>query len=137
MIAYDSNVLIYYLENNPAFADAAEDVIKRGHTQGTVLSVLVMQETLNGFALLGEKELGNAKQALEELKSTIFIDVTQPIIEQAVRLTTLFGRKVMDYDAIHLATALENDVSEFYTNDHELIKIGKIKGLKIVPLVKK
>jgi predicted nucleic acid-binding protein len=136
MIAYDSNILVYYLEDHPEFGDAAARIVEASNRDGAVLSVLVWQEVLSGFALRSPGDAKVALAAIEALQQTTFADITKQVVKRATALTERFGRKVVGYDAIHLATALEHEATHFYTNDLELVKIGRIEGLKITGLDK-
>lgn len=134
MIAFDSNVLIYFLEGHEQFGQKARSVIIKAAKEGAAVSVLIKQETLAGFARRGQKILLPAQASIKQLDSIHFLDVTETICQRAAELTAGYGKKVYGYDAIHLATALENGVEEFYTNDYTLLEIGRIKQLKILPL---
>jgi len=130
MISYDSNIFIYYLEGHSQFGPAAKKLIE---ASGIVqLSVVLKQEVLTGYSVRGDSAgFENALQALHSLQTTIFCEVTDRIIEKASWLTLEYGRKLRGYDAIHLATALENGMDVFYTNDRELLAVGKVGRLEL------
>lgn len=130
MIAYDTNVLIYFLESNAEFQQRAERIIR--DPRGALLSVLITQEVLTGYACFGDTiTLQRAAYFLENLPRTTYVSVTATIIDKAVELTREYGRKLRGYDAIHLATALENGVEAFYTNDQELLALGRVGKLEL------
>lgn len=128
MISYDSNVLIYFLESHPEFGAAAKDVIIQNSKDGVVLSMLVKQEVLTGFALRNTAYVEVVGRLFDSLENTRFMAVTDDIIREAVRLTSKYGRKVIGYDAIHIATAILGGSAVFYTNDQQLFdaKIDEI-----------
>jgi predicted nucleic acid-binding protein len=134
MIAYDSNVLIYYLESHAEFGKASKHIITEHAKQGVALSALVQQEVLTGFALRSQSAYTTAQKALAALEHTTFIPVTEVIAQQAAELTSQYGRRLLGYDALHIATALAAEVTEFYTNDLELLSIGTVRRLIIKPL---
>ncbi len=135
MIAFDSNVLIYYLEAHSEFGPAARSVLGKASRKGAVVSALLVQEVLSGFALSGPKNLQLAQQAIAAMDNVKFIPATSEICSKAAELTGRYGKNIYGYDAIHLATAINSAAKEFYTNDHTLIKIGKVGKLKILSLV--
>jgi predicted nucleic acid-binding protein len=130
MIAYDTNILIYALENAGDYADAAQAVVRKGERDGAVLSVLVWQELMTGAILKGGGLDRLIAEALRHLGATKFVPVSQAICQRAVALTNQFGRQVYGYDAICLATALEHRATEFVTNDKALLDV-RIDGLDI------
>lgn len=132
MIAYDANILIYFLENNSEFRGIAEKIIR--HADGTVVSVLIYQEVLTGVALNGDAEqLAATSLFLENLPRTVYVPVSYQITQKAIELTRMCGRKLRSYDAIHLATALEHGAEAFYTNDQDLLTFGVVDGLPLCP----
>lgn len=134
MIYFDTNVLVYYLEDHPEFGAASKAIILKNSKNLVILSELVRQEVLGGAALHSQSELNSAAQAIEQLDNCRFLPVTKEVSLKAVELTLRHGRKVIGYDAIHLATALLNNVDVFYTNDRDLLSIKQIDSLKILPL---
>lgn len=130
MIAYDTNVLIYALENTGEWAGAAQTVVREGERDGAVLSVLVWQELMTGAILKGGGLDSLIAEALRRLGATKFVPVSQSICQRAIALTKQFGRQVYGYDAICLATALDHRATEFVTNDKALLGL-QIDGLDI------
>jgi predicted nucleic acid-binding protein len=133
MIAYDSNVLIYAVENVEAFANKAQEVVMLGESEGVAFSILAWQELMTGAVLQGGKAEEITKDVLSDLGLTDFLPVTQEIAELAVSLTKKYGRKLFGYDAIHIATAIEHKADYFVTNDLELVKLN-ISEIEIRPL---
>jgi predicted nucleic acid-binding protein len=129
MIAYDTNVLIYALEGNSVWAEAAQAIVEEGEHNGAVLSVLAWQELLTG-AVLNTDSDGVLASLLDDLSATKFVPVTQRICAKAIELTKQYGKRLYGYDAIHLATALDYKANTYITNDRALLGI-KIEGLEI------
>lgn len=124
MISYDSNLLIYFLESHPEFGQTAREILLSHSNSGVVLSTLVIQEVLTGFALRGDNSEATARRMLDTLEYTEFVPVSKQITEEAVRLTVKYGRKILGYDSIHLATSIVSGGNVFYTNDKQLLSAG-------------
>lgn len=129
MISYDSNLLIYFLESHPEFGPASRRVILDSSRDGVVLSTLVIQEVLTGFVLRDQENETVVRQLFDSLENTEFIDVNKEVADKAVCLTARYGRKILGYDAIHIASAIVAGAYVFYTNDERLasVKISEIE----------
>jgi predicted nucleic acid-binding protein len=130
VISYDTNVLIYALEGHSQFQAAAQAVVRQGERGGAVLSVIIKQEILTGAALRGRAAYDAAVQAIGLLRKARFVSVDDAVARLAAELTLRHGRKIIGYDALHVATALRAGADEFWTNDKALAKV-KVDGLKI------
>lgn len=135
MISYDSNVLIYFLESHPQFGGVARDIIMSSTSKPVILSVLAYQEVLTGFALRDRNSLVVAREAIDSMYNVKFVSVSQRIATIAVELSAEYGKKLLGYDAIHIATAIDSGVDKFYTNDAQVASIGNIERLQIFPLI--
>ena len=122
MIAYDTNILIYALEGTSSWSNAAQSIVQKGEHEGAVLSVLAWQELLTGV-VLHEDDSAELKAVLQDLGATKFMPVNLSICERALNLTKRYGRAVYGYDAIHIATAIENKAEVFITNDKMLTNL--------------
>jgi len=133
--ALDSNILIYILDDNSPFSKPALDLLKRlENTEASVcLSTVARTEILHQpyqiSAEIGEK----AKRFLSSFGFISFIEVSEDIADKAAKLSAKVGAKLKNIDSIHLATALEKGATEFWTNDHELLKV-KVDGISIKSL---
>lgn len=130
MISYDTNILIYALEGISEWTKPAQKIVQEGERNGAVLSVLAWQELMTGAALRGNNVDDKLKLILNDFIITKFVPVSKNICEKAVTLTKQYGKHIYGYDAIHLATALENRAEVFITNDEFLLKV-KIDQLHI------
>jgi predicted nucleic acid-binding protein len=130
VISYDTNVLIYALENVSPWAAAAQATVREGEQDGAVLSILAWQELMSGAVLHGSGLDAVLAESLGQLGVTKFVPVSQAICERAVSLARRFGRQIYGYGAVHLATALGHKAGVFVTNDKELLKL-RIDGLDI------
>jgi predicted nucleic acid-binding protein len=133
MIAYDTNILIYALEGTSSFTLAAQAIIRQGEQEGAILSLLAWQELMTGAVLNDEQSEKKLAMILNDFCATKFVPVSKSICERAVELTKHHGKSLYGYDAIHIATALENKAKAFITNDKVLLKM-KIDGLEIIGL---
>ena len=120
MIALDTNIFIYWLEDNPDFYTISADIIKKVHSgiQPASCSVLVLSELYNGSP--------QTLDAVSSLPGLSVIDVTTEIAKLAGTLRFKYGVKVID--ALHLASAIASGADEFITNDRPLaaVKIPKL-----------
>lgn len=126
MVALDTNVYIYFLEKNPKFYDCAEKAIKYALTSGSIcVPIITFMEIRSG-----------APNTMEIID--FFANPQFEVYDFTTSLAILAGELRYDHkslksaDAIHLATALENGVDQFITNDNRLEKLKL--DIEIVPL---
>jgi len=106
MIAFDSNVLIYYIEGSAEFGERATKIISKAMHEGGCISVLMISELLAG-----------TKQPTSTLLS-FFNDIRKAgsikIVEIDYKVAVLAGQirnervSISLADAIHLASAIES-----------------------------
>ena len=126
-IALDSNILIYFFNENPEFVEAARRIvlsIQEGDVQG-IASVLVLGEIMR-------KGNDALYRALVGIRNLSFAPVDSGIALRAAELQRKH-HSLHFVDALHLATAEAYNAAEFWTNDHALAK-ATIPGLKIKAL---
>lgn len=122
MIAFDSNILIYFLEANPEFGPKAEVVLREISKSGGVCSSLAITETMYGTI-----------DSFEKITPLLSDKVQVCAVSQALAIVA--GKLKIMYsldnaDAIHIATAILFKAEVFITNDHDVLK-KKIPGIKI------
>lgn len=122
MIAFDSNILIYILENEPIFGPKSEDIFHQIENIGGVCSALAITETMYKSVDTFEK----ITPLLSPSVKVVAISVNIAIF--AGNIKTTYGLK--NADAIHIATAIASKADVFITNDQKLLK-KKIPGIKI------
>ena len=127
-IGLDSMGFIYFLEDNPRFADLAEVVFEsaeKGHAT-IVSSVLATIEILTGYRKAKDIALEDElKQMLQDFPNIEIHDLDASLIDRVVDLRAKYNIKTPD--AIHIATAIERMADIFLTNDSDLVKIKEIK----------
>ena len=130
IVAFDTNLIIYWLENNPEFAKAALELIAPviDQKESAVVSAVLCAEFIAGT---GRAEL---LRPLFLLPNLSIVDVSYKIAKLAGELSHAHDT-LKPMDAIHLATAIDAQASKFVTNDQQLLKIGDIQSLKIVPIL--
>ena len=118
LVALDSNLFIYYFENNPDFAPSATKIFDRlsSGTLRAVTSVISIMETLSYPAPSAIIE--NIQEAFETMPNLNIIDVDYRIVLEAARIRREYKFRLPD--SIQLATALNNKAQAFVTNDHRL-----------------
>jgi predicted nucleic acid-binding protein len=116
MIYLDTCLLIYAIENHPAFADRVRTALAGKPVDAFAISPLVEHECLvkplrdGDLRLLHRYEDGLAELAMLEISEQVFID--------AARLRARHGLKTPD--ALHLACALHHGCDSLWTNDDRL-----------------
>lgn len=115
MIYLDSNILIYFLEQNSEFFEAAKKIITPALEQKIHIctSTLSIAEITSG---------GDADLSFFDLPSIYTI----PLDDKIAALAGQFRREhtISLPDAVHLATAVTSRVSMFITNDQKLVNIS-------------
>lgn len=117
MVALDTNIYIYFLERNPKFFSAAEQAIKYALESGPIcVPTITLMEIASGLSSKEPLDFFNGHQFMVyDFTSTLAVLAGQLRYEH---------RSIKAADAIHLATALDNGVSKFITNDERLQKLN-------------
>jgi predicted nucleic acid-binding protein len=134
-VALDSNILIYILDDASPFSKPAQELLKRlESTEASVyLSTVARTEILHRPYQVSVEIGDKTKQFLSSFGFISFVSVSEEIADKAAELCAKVGAKLKSIDSIHLATALDSGATEFWTNDHELLKV-QIHGLVIKSL---
>lgn len=132
LVAIDTSVLIYLLEEHPEHARKARrlfECFEKGSLKG-IFSIVGMIELLTGVKKKGRKDLAqDYKILLSRLSNFDIYSIDEDIVDIASDLRVSYG--VRTPDAIHVATAMAKDATMFITNDRSL---KKIKEMKVVSL---
>lgn len=127
LIAFDSNVLIYALNENPDYVGASRNLIARvssGKANG-VASVLALSEVMR-------KGSGELLIALQSIRNFRYLPVSLELALEAARIQKVH-KTIRLVDAVHLATAITSGAVEFWTNDSQLLKL-RLSAIKIKSL---
>ncbi len=120
-IYFDTNVLIYLIENHPVYRNKIVSLIKAMDELDciTVTSELTLAECLvKPFA---ENDQRSQAIYIDHVKNSDFLQVkpvSQKILIEAARLRSIFKNKLPD--SIHLATALASSCDVFVGNDKKI-----------------
>jgi len=116
-IYLDSCLAIYLIEENSAFASQLEKTLEANLDSALCISPLTEMECLI-MPLREQNELLIAK--FEKWFGTIAVlTINSAIFYKAARLRADFS-SLKTPDALHLATALDHNCDEFWTNDNRL-----------------
>jgi predicted nucleic acid-binding protein len=130
-VFWDTMLLIYLLEGNPAFRPRADALLARSRRRGDALftSCLAVGEVMAGAERF-ERPLkaAAARETLEEIGFRFL-----PFDADSIRpFTFLRGReKLKVADAIHLACAASAGIDLFLTGDTQLFKLD-VPGIQFI-----
>ena len=124
VIAFDSNVFIYVLDEHPEFFASSRDALNKAATEPTVISALVYTETLSKLSGQTFKEsLQWLNLICQRGQITVMpIDINLATLAAQLRSS---HKQLKTPDAIHLATAIAKNAGTLFTNDRKLANIAK------------
>lgn len=121
----DSNVLIYVLEDDPRFGQAARSFLDdcADGTYNAFISAAVCSEVLTGPYRRGDAHaVETARDLLNNDDLFLVLEHTRKDFEASARLR---GQSSLDFaDSLHVVTAQNNGCRGLVTNDHRLISGG-------------
>ncbi|OGE82421.1 MAG: hypothetical protein A3B10_03020 [Candidatus Doudnabacteria bacterium RIFCSPLOWO2_01_FULL_44_21] len=127
-VGLDTQILIYYFENNPEYADRVEEIllaIRNGLLPAVFSSVGVI-EILTGVKKQRRLDLvAQYREVFAHFPNLTIAGLNNSIIEIASDLSAKYLIKIPD--AIHLATAIDFGAEKFITNDSSLKKVKEIE----------
>lgn len=131
-IGIDTNVFIYYFEQNPNFGVSARQVfdVLSSHVAG-VTSIIALIEILSPsfFSKIAARE---TEKKFSEVPNLTVLEVNRNIATQAAAIRRQYGFRLPD--AIQLATALIFKAQAFITNDKRLKSFKKLKVISLQDL---
>lgn len=126
-VYFDTNIFIYILENHSEFGETCLSVVQSGadkeldgYSGDLVLAELLVKplKDNNARAVKAVKDLFTEETRIELLPHTRSAFIT------AAHLRA--NHKIKLPDALHLATAIENHIEIFLTNDRDIPRVPEI-----------
>lgn len=127
-VAVDSMCFIYYFEASPKYGRLVQKIFSlvAGGRISAYTSVISVAETISVSLLPVKPEVRvYYKERFLEMKNLKLIDVDLDIAEQAAAIRSNYKLKLGD--AIQVATAFNNNVDLFITNDKQFRQVREIK----------
>jgi predicted nucleic acid-binding protein len=134
MIALDTCVLVYYLEDSPSFGQQAETVVTgivAGRSQAILATLALLELQVGPYAQQEHDVANDYYDLITHLPNTHWIPLSLEIADRAARLRAEY--RIKTPDAIHVATALEAGATLFVTNDRDLPAVTGIDYLMLGP----
>jgi predicted nucleic acid-binding protein len=129
-IAFDSNALIYFVEEHPKYLPVVEPVIeliKAGQGTGHVATVSYMEVMVAPLQKQAEVLAAAYRDVFAIRRDFRLHSLTRPIAERAALTRARFSLRTPD--AIVAATALEHGCSHLITNDPTF---RRVEGLRVL-----
>jgi predicted nucleic acid-binding protein len=133
-VYFDANIFIYLLENHSDFGEICLSIVQSavdkeldGYSGDLVLAELLVKplKDNNARAVKAVKDLFSKEARIELLPHK------RSTFETAALLRANYKIKLPD--ALHIATAIENHIEVFLTNDREIPSIPEITVLQLPP----
>ena len=135
MIYLDANVFVLAVENDDILGEKARILLKniQENKQRAATSALTFDEVVWKVFKLKDLEYALiAAQDFIEMPNLIFLDVNATIISKSLDLMRLY--KLYPRDAIHAASALNNNIYEIISEDKDFDRIKELKRRSIKEL---
>lgn len=128
-VALDSNLFIYYFEDNPEFAPTIKKIFDKiiNGSISAITSVISITETLSYPS--PEKVIDGITETFLNFPNIIIMDIDQQIAFEAASIRRKYSFRLPD--SIQLATAKLNKAQVFISNDQRL---KQFKELKVILL---
>lgn len=123
-VYFDACIVIYLIEQSPGFVENIAAAITREPDIHVCVSPLVEMECLVGALKQQDRILHSTYEQF--FNTCHMLDIQASTFRLATKLRADYGIKTPD--ALHLATAIENDCGRFWTNDKRLNRAaGQLK----------
>ena len=128
-IYWDSTLIIYLLEGNPAYSKRVQHLLQRSYERGDSLytSFLAYGEVLSG-AVNSPDKVSTIQKAMEEMGFT-YLPFDGGAVMPFSRLRAKHKLKVAD--SIHLASAASAGIDLFLTGDKQLMGLD-VPGVQFI-----
>ena len=126
MVCLDTNIVIYYVGRNPAWAGKVDARLRAIVAAGDSLAV---SDAARLECLVGPFQSGDASALADYLKffsaaSLQTLPVTAAVWQRAAQIRATY--KLQPLDSVHLASAVEHGCGLFLSNDSQLKKCRDI-----------
>jgi predicted nucleic acid-binding protein len=129
-IGIDTNIFIYFFEQNPRFGTSAEKIFRSLADNEIRCSTNIIALTeLLAFKGLSEKAVKDIERRLYDVPNLQVSEVNREIAIKAAKIRRNYGFRLAD--SLQLATAIVNKVGVYVSND---LKLKKFKELKVISL---
>lgn len=130
-IFWDSMLFIYFLEQHPIYGKRAREILRRIHSRRDELctSSLAVGEVLVGPQKLKAQDVSAKIEGYFRSNAVTVIPFTHDVALRYAKLRATM--KLEPPDAIHLASAAEEGVDVFITNDKDLIGLN-VPGIQFI-----
>ncbi|MBI2448582.1 PIN domain-containing protein [Candidatus Microgenomates bacterium] len=129
-IGLDSNIIIYFLDNNEKYGAICREIFsnieKRGNI-GVTSGLSYLESAVPAMRAGDIPTLTMIKSFFLQMPGLKVAMPDYNILDKALYLRAVYNIKAID--AVQLATAIVNDCSLFITNDKNITKIKKIAFL--------
>ena len=130
-IALDSSCLIYHIEKNKKYIELTRIIFKELLPKASVLAIgstLIITEILTKPYDLNRSDLALAYKALIQFIPNFYLFApNEQICDHAARIRSKYNFKTPD--AIHIATAIEENASVIIGNDKRWKQVKEIKTI--------
>ncbi len=133
-VAFDTPVLIYFLEHHPRFYQEVQQLFERmegGDIHGVLSSLALTELLVPAFRVSQADKAQAVLSLLSGFPNLNILDVTTSIAVTAARLRGEY--KLNTPDALHAATALHAKANALITNDRDLLRLESA-GLRVALL---
>ena len=130
-IYWDTMLFVYWLEEDPKHLSRVSRILEKMEERGDRLctSVFTIGEVLTGAYRSGDLNLASG---IRTFFGSPLVEILPFTPETADRYAEIRSRqRVSSPDAIHLATAAQNSIDLFLTNDRQLSKLV-IPGIQFI-----
>lgn len=130
-IYWDSMLFIYWIEDHPVHAPRVEELhqLMRRRNDSLCTSILTLGEVLTGFYKRGAEETAVRVRELLRPPLVDLIPFNAETTDRFARIRAV--NRVSPADAIHLASAAQNNVNLFVSNDNRLSKLA-VPGIDFI-----
>lgn len=128
LVALDSNIFIYYFDQNPEFGQSAKAIFdKLSSDQLRAITSEITTTELLSHPKLSEKEVREMDRQFLDIPNLEVLNIDHNLVLEAAKIRRKYGFRLAD--SIQLATAKLSRAKAFISNDQNL---KKFKELKII-----